>query len=138
MTYGELKTLTSVLLIGDTKLPDDTSVLALVRLNLYNIAMEAEALSLITNTLDSKTIRKATPKGLYVRRPEDPVDDGDVIDLDYELSFALAQYIASQLSKAKASTFKQDARQIITNYNTKVYDVLNDVEFNYDTMKAEL
>ena len=138
MTYGELKTLTEVLLIGDTSLPSDDKILALVGICQYRIAMEAEALSLITNTLNNDTLRKASPKGFYVRMPEVPEVEADVIDLDPELTFALANYLAEKLSKQKAPIFKADARQIINDYNSKVQDVLQDIEFNVDTGKAEL
>ena len=139
MTFIEFKTLVKVLLIGDTKLPtSDTDILALVDMDSYRIAMEAEVLGLMTQTVDNTIVRKSGKAEWFIRKPILPHSDTSAIDLDTELVYALANYVAGDLSKQRSAYLHTEATRMVTAYNTKVYDVLYDLEFDPKTARLQL
>ena len=123
MTYSELKSLTSGLLIADTSLPIDVEVLkGLVQYALTTVATKADSLHLMTLNKDENILRLA--QGDYlIRIPDVPNSDEDPVDIDDELIFAVARYIASYISKEKGGIHAQIADRIIKDYNAKVYEI---------------
>lgn len=133
MTYLELQEATTVLLIADTVLPADPGLLqALVRMNLHRLAMDAEAINLMTRRRTPAVLRKAAPKGWYIRIPDTPIDPTDLLDLDEQLCYVLANYIASSLSRNNAAKLLSDAKMGVIDYNSKVYDIISDIEKSED------
>ena len=132
MTFGELKTLVKVLLIGDTQLPgSDDEILSLLDMIQYRVAMEAEALSLMTkDSINNEILRKCSVNSWLIRRPLIPKDDDTNIDLDTELTYAVANYMAGSLSKQRSAILNAEATRIINNFNTATYDILYDIEFD--------
>ena len=123
MNYSALKSLVSGLLIGDHVLPDDPVVLqGLVQYALTTVAMKAESLHLMTLNTTEEILRLA--KGDYlIRMPLVPTLDTDEIDIDNELVFAVARYIASYLSRDKGGIHVQAAERIILDFNAKTYEL---------------
>jgi hypothetical protein len=129
MTYAELKTLTSALLSGDTNVPVDEKFLQLVKYGFSKIADEADALKLITAKDSNERIIRNGPGNSYVRMPRTPENQEDELDLDEELCYALAEYIASFISNTnKVSLHIQNAQEIIRKYNQKVQAYFEELE----------
>jgi hypothetical protein len=101
LTYDTFKLMTAGLLTGDNKLPDDIEVLtSLVQYALTTVAMQAESLHLMTLSTSADVLRLAHGDYL-IRRPLPPEDGVDELDIDEELTFAVARYVASYLSREK-------------------------------------
>lgn len=124
MTYEMLKNLTSGLLVGDNVLPKDAEVLkGLLQYALTTVATQADSLHLMTLSTTANVLRLA--QGDYlIRMPELPEDNEDMIDIDEELMFAVARYIASYISKDKGGIHVNAADRIIKDYNAKTYEII--------------
>jgi len=132
MTYGQLKALCSSLLIGDTKLPtDNLKLLPLVDYGLQKIAMKADSLRLMTKNGSASIVRVASNKQ-FIRKPNLPSLDDDIIDIDDELCYALANFVCGFLSKNKPDKFNAEAQTVMNDFNSKVYDVIMGTEFDSD------
>lgn len=127
MKYGELKSLTAGLLLGDNVLPKDEAILKQLLSYAYSmIADKAEALHLLTLSKTENINRFATGEFL-MRNPELPLTDDDELDIDHELCFVASRYIASMLSKDKVAIHQQYGDDGILKYNGKVYQVLENL-----------
>lgn len=135
MTYGELKSLTTGLLIGDNNLPKDDAVFKALLSYAFNmISNKAEALRLMTMNSTEDIVRLG-PGEYLVRKPNMPTLDTDELDIDHELGFAAARYIASMLSKEKIQIHQQYADDEILKYNSKVYQILEKVKIEAENNK---
>lgn len=127
MTYCSLKNLVAGLLIGDNVLPKDDAVFKSLLAYAYSmISDKAEALHLLTLNKKDNINRFATGEFL-MRNPEIPTEDASELDIDEELCFAVARYIASMLSKEKTAMHQQYGDDIILKYNGKVYQILENL-----------
>lgn len=128
MTYGMLKNITTGLLTGDNLLTKDPDVLqGLVQYALTTVATQADSLHLMTLSTTADVLRLS--RGDYlIRMPEVPVLDTDVVDIDEELTFAVARYIASYISKDKGGIHVNAADRIIKDYNAKTYEITEQME----------
>lgn len=129
MTLGFLKNLTKGLLIGDNALPgDNTIVIPLVAYSYSMVANNADALHLLTLDRNDDLIRTGSGE-YFIRTPNLPEDDNDELDIDDELVFAVAEYLASKICKEDSdkSRHENDAGKIIRRYNEKVEAVLSRV-----------
>lgn len=137
MTYARLKKLTSALLTGDNRIPKDAEeVQELVRYGLYKVAEKAEALKLLTANSDEEILRMG-PGSVYVRMPEIPDTDTDELDIDEDLMFALATYVASFISRDRKSEFERRADKLIILYNIKVNAFIEQKEKEALIFKSE-
>ena len=57
-----------------------------------------------------------------------PDDDSDELDIDHELGFVAARYIAAMLSKEKIKIHQDYGDDGILKYNSKVYQILEKVK----------
>jgi len=123
MTYKTLKNITTGLLIGDNVLTSDADVLqGLVQYALTTTAMKADSLHLMTLSTTADVLRLA--QGDYlIRMPVAPTLDADLLDIDEELSFAVARFLASYVSKTKGGIHVNAANRIILDYNAKTYEI---------------
>lgn len=128
MTYLQLKSITTALLTGDNKLPTDADVLhGMVSYALTTVAMKADSLHLMTLSTDGDILRLGS--GDYViRRPAVPVLDTDVTDIDEELNYAVARYLAGMVSKEKGAIHNAAAERIILDYNAKTYEIIDQMQ----------
>lgn len=128
MTYGGLKSLITGLLVGDNVIPKDDAVMkSLLSYAFDMIANKAEALRLLTmNNTDD--ILRMGPGEYLVRKPNLPEIDTDELDIDNELCFVAARYIAAMLSKEKIKIHQDYGDDGILRYNGKVYQILEKVE----------
>lgn len=115
------------MLIGDNVIPKDDAVFKSLLSYAYSmIADKAEALHLLTLNKKDNINRFATGEFL-MRNPEMPTEDASELDIDEELCFAVARYIASMLSKSKTALHQQYGDDIILKYNGKVYQILENL-----------
>ena len=128
MTYSGLKSLVTGLLIGDNVIPKDDAVMkSLLSYAFDMIANKAEALRLMTINSTEEIIRLG-PGEYLVRKPNLPELDTDELDIDHELCFVAARYIAAMLSKEKIKIHQDYGDDGILRYNGKVYQILEKVE----------
>ena len=128
MTYGGLKSLVAGLLMGDNVIPKDDEVMkSLLSYAFDMIANKAEALRLMTMN-STEEITRLGPGEYLVRTPKIPETDSDELDIDHELGFVAARYIAAMLSKEKIAIHQQYGDDGILRYNGKVYQILEKVE----------
>lgn len=138
MTYIELKNLTSGLLIGDNVLPKDDDVFKSLLSYAFNIiSNKAEALRLLTMNSTEDIIRLG-PGEYLVRKPNLPTLDTDELDIDHELGFAAARYIASMISKDKIAIHQQYGDDEILKYNGKVYQILEKIKIEEENKKCNI
>ena len=120
MTYKQLKSLTSALLTGDYVLTQDADELIMLLNYAYlKIATEADALKLFTFSKDESILREGQGN-MFVRMPALPSSDSDILDIDDELCFPAARYIASFISKNEGGLHDREAAKLIRDYNSKV------------------
>jgi len=135
MTYSTLKHLVTGLLIGDNALPKDDEVTKALLSYAYNmISDKAEALHLLTLNKSDDIHRLASGEYL-MRTPSLPMNDTDELDIDQELGFVAARYMAAMLSKDKIAIHQQYAEDGILKYNGKVYQILEKI--NNDSVECK-
>lgn len=124
MTFLESKSLLSSLLLGDVKLPANEVLLPLFQQAFNHIANECIPLKLITKINDFSTLRMVSidDEIRYIRKPRLPKVDGDTLDIDNELCFALINLVASYISKNKAGDFYMQSLEMISQYNWKLFN----------------
>ena len=128
MTYGGLKSLVAGLLIGDNNIPkDDVIFKSLLSYAFDMIANKAEALRLMTMNSTEDIVRLG-PEEYLVRKPNLPELDTDELDIDHELCFVAARYIAAMLSKEKIKIHQDYGDNGILRYNGKVWQILEKVK----------
>ena len=132
MTFKRLKTTTEGLLTGDNVVPvDNEVVLSLLDMAFNEVATHADALHLMTMNRDNEVVRLAA--GDYIMRsPALPVDDDSELDIDHELCFVTARIIASYVSAAKGPYHLGEAKRLIRDYNSKIYEILESVREQED------
>ena len=136
MTYGQLKSLTSGLLIGDNSLPKDDAIIKSLLSYAFNmISNKAEALRLMTMNSTEDIIRLG-PGEYLVRTPKIPESDSEELDIDHELGFVAARYIASMISKEKIAIHQQYGDDEILKYNGKVYQILEKIKIEEENKKC--
>jgi len=128
MTYATIKSLVTGLLTGDNVLPSDEAVLqSLFSYALTTVATQADSLHLMTLSTTADVLRLA--QGDYlIRMPVTPTLDADLIDIDEELTFAVARYVASYVSREKGGIHVQAADRIIKDYNAKTYEIIDQMQ----------
>lgn len=128
MTYLRLKSLIKGMLVGDNVIPqEEDTVIALVETALLTTATKADSLHLMTLSTTADVLRLA--QGDYlIRMPVPPTLDTDLIDIDEELTPAVARYVASYISAKKGGIHIQAAERIILDYNAKTWEIFEQME----------
>ncbi len=137
MTFKRLKATTNGLLTGDNILTEDhDAVLGLLEMAYNDVIAHADALHLLTLNRSGDVFRLAQGK-YVVRIPALPTDDEDELDIDNELCFAVARLLASYVSDKKSSVHFAEAKRLINNYNSKIFEILETIkeqgDGTYDT-----
>lgn len=120
MKYKELKVLVSALLVGDNRITSNEAELkSLLMLAFNDIASRAQSLRLMTKSMNKEVLRGSV--GDYLTRyPELPENDESVLDMDKDLCFAAARFIASYVSKNKPAIHIEEGEKMIRLFNGKV------------------
>lgn len=131
MKYTSFVSLVKGLLIGDNAFPNDINIqVSLLGYAYDKVANEADALRLFK--VDAKgDILRGGPGDIYVRKPNLPEITNNTIDINYEididddLCYPLARYLASFITKEKMLYHEQEAEKLIRVYNSKVESHMN-------------
>ncbi len=128
MKYKELKVLVSALLVGDNKITSNEAELkSLLMLAFNDIASRAQSLRLMTKSMNKEVLRGSV--GVYLTRyPELPEDDESELDMDKDLCFAAARFIASYVSKNKPAVHVEEGEKMIRLFNSKVNSMIESVQ----------
>ena len=128
MKYKELKVLVSALLVGDNKITSNEAELkSLLMLAFNDIASRAQSLRLMTKSMNKEVLRGSV--GDYLTRyPELPENDESVLDMDKDLCFAAARFMASYVSKNKPAVHIQEGEKMIRLFNGKVNSMIESIQ----------
>ncbi len=137
MTFKRLKATTNGLLTGDNILTEDSdALLGLLEMAYNDVIAHADALHLMTLNRAGDIFRLAQGK-YVVRTPELPMDDDSELDIDNELCFPVARFLASYMSDKKSAIHFDEAKRLIRNYNSKIFEILETIkdqgDGTYDT-----
>ena len=124
MTYEMLLNVTKGYLTGDNALPSDEDVvLQLLNSALTTVATRAESMHLMTLSTTDDVLRAGSGDYL-IRKPLLPEDMEDEVDIDEELTFAVARLMASYISREKGGIHAKEAGRVILDYNGSVYELI--------------
>ncbi len=128
MKYKELKVLVSALLVGDNKITSNEAELkSLLMLAFNDIASRAQSLRLMTKSMNKEVLRGSV--GDYLTRyPELPENDESELDMDKDLCFAAARFIASYVSKNKPAVHVEEGEKMIRLFNGKVNSMIESIQ----------
>ena len=128
MKYKELKVLVSALLVGDNKITSNEAELkSLLMLAFNDIASRAQSLRLMTKSMNKEVLRGSV--GDYLTRyPELPENDESELDMDKDLCFAAARFIASYVSKNKPAVHVEEGEKMIRLFNGKVNSMIESIK----------
>ena len=128
MKYKELKVLVSALLVGDNKITSNEAELkSLLMLAFNDIASRAQSLRLMTKSMNKEVLRGSV--GVYLTRyPELPENDESELDMDKDLCFAAARFIASYVSKNKPAVHVEEGEKMIRLFNGKVNSMIESIQ----------
>ena len=126
MTFSQLKIHVAALLKSRREVSIPTSndeLIPLVHQNMLNIANRYKVIGLITKSENFRVLR-ALGDGNFIRTPKAPRNDTDKIDMDEELTMAIANHVAGDLasSQLNRNIFKKNARKIVKDYSFKIYN----------------
>lgn len=134
MKYKMFVSLIKGLLVGDNVFPNEPEIqISLLGYAYDKIANEADALRLFKPSKDGDIVRDG-PGTYYLRKPVLPEITGNVvdqsyeIDIDEELCYPLARYIASFISREKMAYHVAEAENLIRKYNSKVDSHVNKIK----------
>ena len=124
MTYGRLKNLTTVILSGDSIVPDsDAETSALLQYALEEIGTRGYSEKLTVPLQDGlpegREAMSLSIENKIVLRPLLPTSDDDIIDIDEGLCYPLARFMASVISIEKMEYHRNIAFKEIEAYNTR-------------------
>ena len=128
MKYKELKVLVTALLVGDNRITSNEAELkSLLMLAFNDIASRAQSLRLMTKSMNKEVLRGSV--GDYLTRyPELPVDDESELDMDKDLCFAAARFMASYVSKNKPAVHIEEGEKMIRLFNGKVNSMIESIQ----------
>jgi hypothetical protein len=137
MTFGLLQSVVKGLMIGDNNPPTDKNIYIGLLSYAYNmIGNKAESFHLLTLNRRQDLLRMASGD-YFMRVPELPTNDEDELDIDNELGYVAARYICSMISDKKMQLHEAKAEDLIRDYNGKVYQIFENIKYNYKTKEAE-
>lgn len=130
MTWFRLQKLVEALLSGDHTLPKDVDMrLVLLQYAFEQVSDDAQAIVLFRDAdTDPERVNTRQSLGGRIVRPNLPSRDDEEIDMDEGLVFAVARYMASYISKEKFNLHEAKAKELIKNYNNKVYSYSEQLE----------
>lgn len=137
MTLGFLKSIVKGLSLGDTNPPADNAVFIGLLAYAFNmIGNKAESFHLLTLNRRQDLLRMASGD-YFMRVPELPSVDEDELDIDDELGYVAARYICSMISDKKMMLHEQKAEELIRDYNGKVYQIFQEIRYDYRDKTAK-
>ena len=92
-----------------------------------------EAPAIITDAVDALdvtglTVEEAAAALLAAQDTDTTATNNQLIDIDEELTFAVARYIASYVSKEKGGIHVNAADRVIKDYNAKTWEILEQMQ----------
>lgn len=123
MTYGELKLFTSSLLTGDKRLPEEDDILIpMVAFGLLETAKRTTSTRLQSTDHVNDVVVKQITQNLFIKQPATPTLNGDVIELEEELCYALGNFIASKYSKEKGGIYYSAWKKMCEEFDSNLFD----------------
>ena len=136
MTYDEFKIFLTGILEGDKKIPEDELLQIYLLSCLREVALLCEPLSLMTRDLEAD-ILVTLECGLFIREPkisitEDEILDTDLVNIDKTLAYAVAHFVAREISKSNKPYFHSRGKEYCDDYNWKRFRDLKDEDYDLE------
>lgn len=135
MTWGHLQTLVSSLLVDNITLhKEHNRRIALLDYALNEVAHRATALRLQTTDITSNNAIKIDYTEIYyTRKPVLPESDDDIIDIDNDLCYPVARFMASFITITSGNPYeskvhKDEAIHMINRYNDNLEAIKDALE----------
>lgn len=129
MKYADFKSYLKVIGTNKTVLPEDNVLKLLLSQALKEVAIDAEPLLLNTKVKD-KNIIKILEDGSYILAPVTPQSDDDLIIIDEELIYAVANTVLSKYCVPDLKKFyREEANSVINSYKWNRYRA---IEYSLD------
>lgn len=127
MKYADFKLYLKVIGTNKSSLPEDNVLKLLLSQALKEVAIDAEPLLLNTKVKDEKII-KILEDGSYILAPVAPQNDEDLIVIDEELIYAVANLVLSKYCNPDLKKFyKDESNSVINTYRWNRYRA---IEYN--------
>ncbi len=124
MTYKRFKKLVEGLLTLDVALTEDNDVmLGYLEYAFQEVASKADSLHLMTINENEEILRTSYGKHM-TRVPDLPINEDEELDIDRELIFPTARFVASYASPSSAGEHYSRGESLIITYNGKVEALL--------------
>jgi len=137
MKYIDFKNHLAGAMLGDKNVPDFVKLKPIMLECMTEVAIQCEPLCLMGRDVEDD-ILKTMENGLFIRKPNIPVDnDEHIIDMDETLVYAVSYLVAYKLSKNNQAKNEKDAKKIINNYQWKRYNDTKDNNYEFDITAAE-
>ena len=114
MKYADFKSYLKVIGTNKTALPEDNVLKLLLSQALKEVAIDAEPLLLNTKVKDENII-KILEDGSYILAPVIPQNDDDLIIIDEELIYAVANTVLSKYCTPDLKKFYRDESNSVIN-----------------------
>jgi hypothetical protein len=129
MTLAHLKSTLEVRLFGENKYKsDDAMIKVLLRDALFRVSNACIPLVLLTANIGSSNILRQVDEYYYIREPNIPTVDEDVIDIDTSLELAVIYFICAAIAKNPTQNYQQMAQEIIDAHRWVAYEYLQKKE----------
>lgn len=129
MKYADFKLYLKVIGTNKSSLPEDNVLKLLLSQSLKEVAIDAEPLLLNTKVKDENII-KILEDGSYILAPVAPQSDDDLIIIDEELIYAVANTVLSKYCIPDLKKFYRDeANSVINSYKWNRYRA---IEYSLD------
>lgn len=124
MNYKEFKGLIDILRAGNKAVPQEDKVLIfMVQEAIKEVAKKTNPLVLVTPLHQDVNIIKKLEEGLYLREPKKIINDDSYIEIDDDLTQAVAHIVISQFSNSdNLLKHKKHASKFIMDYNWERLD----------------
>jgi len=131
MNFIEFKILLKGILEGDVKIPEEPSLKIFLLSCLREVALKCEPLSLMTRDLD-KDVLSTLKDGLFIREPKISELDNDLIDIDTTLVYAVAFFVAREISRNNKPYFHARGKELCDDYNWKIFNDMKSENFDLE------
>lgn len=124
MKYAEFKSYLKVIGTNKSVLPEDSVLKLLLSQALKEVAIDAEPLLLNTKVKD-KNIIKILEDGSYILAPAIPQNDNDLVVIDEELIYAVANIVLSKYCAPDLkNSYRDEANAVINSYKWNRYRII--------------
>lgn len=130
MTLGEFKKILTFKTLGGLKLPDNNEDLGiLIKEAITSTALRVTPNTLISDDLTNDSVLRWINDIQFVRKPKAVAQDGDLLDIDEQLSYAIVYAVAKQYirDENQKTIYENEYRSALINFAWSNYNFLEEI-----------